>query len=493
MDMQELHAWAMRNPQQAIAMARKARVLRATIARDDVNVFMEHVMHEEGKESKAWVQSKIHRRFQKLATDHDRLILWAHMEAGKTQQISVGRTLWELGRNPDLRVAIFASAQESSRKIAKQIARYIESSHALHEVFPDLVPGLQWSADSLTIKRKGISKDPSIQCAPIYSGRVMGSRLDRAILDDVLTYENAFSEANSTKLWDWYNKTVPGRMVEGGKIYVIGNAYGPDDFLHTLAKNSAWYWEKFPLFDENGVCTWPEAWGPEKIALRKLELSPEEWARQMQCVARDDASSRFRRVWLDQCKARGEGKLMAVAINDLPSGYSTHTGVDLGSRQHKKSDQTVLFTYALCPNGDKEILEVQAGRWDGAEIVQRIIDVHRRFHSIVYVEDVHAQRFIVDFTKAMSGVSVVPFTTDSRKNHPEFGIEHIAVEMSNSKWVIPNEGTKCHPEVEALLQEMLYYDPKAHTGDRLMAMWIGNEGARRQKPKIRQGMFTRKL
>ena len=93
----------------------------------------------------------------------------------------------------------------------------------------------------------------------------------------------------------------------------------------------------------------------------------------------------------------------------------------------------------------------------------------------------------------MSGVSVVPFTTDNRKNHPEFGIEHIAVEMSNAKWVIPNESGVCHPEIEALMQEMLYYDPKAHTGDRLMAMWIGNEGARRQKPKIQQGRFERKL
>jgi len=64
---------------------------------------------------------------------------------------------------------------------------------------------------------------------------------------------------------------------------------------------------------------------------------------------------------------------------------------------------------------------------------------------------------------------VRPFTTGRNKVHPEFGIESLAAEMAAGKWIIPNRDGKMHSEVEALINEMLYYDPKAHTGDRLMS------------------------
>lgn len=491
---QQIQVWATAHPEQAIALARKTRVLRATLARTDVNVFMEYVMRDErsvaGRQHIR--QSTIHRRFQAFANDYDRLLLWSHMEAGKTQQISIGRTLWELGKNPNLRFGIFSSTENQSRKIARTIAEYIDTSDELHEVFPHLRRGALWNDSALVVQRTSIAKDPSVQCSPL-TGKVLGSRLDRAILDDVLTFESAFSAAKRTHLWDWYQKNIPGRITEGGKVLVVGNAFAPDDFMHTLAKNTSWHSEKFPLVGPDGKSTWPEVWSEARIAARRAELTPEEFNRQMLCVARDDASSRFQRLWVDACMERGEGRKPAVALQNIPPGYSVHTGVDLGSRQHKKSDQTVLLTFVQHPDGSMEIIEVQSGRWAGPEIVQRVIDVHHRFRSIVYVENVHAQQFIVDFTKHTSSVPVVPFATDSRKNHPEFGIETIAVQMANRKWIIPNENGKCHPEIEALVQEILYYDPNAHTGDRLMAMWIAMEGARRQKPKLQYGRFDRKL
>ncbi len=37
---------------------------------------------------------------------------------------------------------------------------------------------------------------------------------------------------------------------------------------------------------------------------------------------------------------------------------------------------------------------------------------------------------------------------------------------------------RLHPEVDAWVNEMLYYDPRSHTGDRLMASWFAREAAR---------------
>jgi hypothetical protein len=37
------------------------------------------------------------------------------------------------------------------------------------------------------------------------------------------------------------------------------------------------------------------------------------------------------------------------------------------------------------------------------------------------------------------------------------------------------------------VKEVLYYDPKEHTGDRLMASWFAREGARRFADGVRGG------
>ena len=62
---------------------------------------------------------------------------------------------------------------------------------------------------------------------------------------------------------------------------------------------------------------------------------------------------------------------------------------------------------------------------------------------------------------------------------PAFGIESLAAEMANGKWIIPSlDGLPLTPEVSALIDEMLFYSPDKHTGDHLMAAWFAREGAR---------------
>jgi hypothetical protein len=101
-------------------------------------------------------------------------------------------------------------------------------------------------------------------------------------------------------------------------------------------------------------------------------------------------------------------------------------------------------------------------------------------HSYTVEEFVvhNAQDFLLQFLRAGTSVPVRPFTTGRNKVHPEFGVESLAAEMAAGKWVIPNRDGRMHAEVDALVNEMLYYDPRSHTGDRLMAMWFSREAAR---------------
>jgi hypothetical protein len=169
---------------------------------------------------------------------------------------------------------------------------------------------------------------------------------------------------------------------------------------------------------------------------------------------------------------------------ELPVGFKTYTGVDLGTGR-KGSDLTVLFTILIYPNGDRQVLECKSGNWGGPEIVRRIIDTHQRYKSIVIVESNAAQKFILDFTKEASAVPVKPYNTGAKVfSDPTFGMEGMAIEMFNQKWIIPNRGGILDPELDAWRTEMLYYDPKAHAGDRLMASWFAREGAGKLSPMV---------
>jgi hypothetical protein len=451
--------------------------MRAVVARVNVNEFCEYVLRDEVT-GKPVVQAPHHELLQKLANEHDRLVVWAFVESGKTFQLSIGRVLWELGRNPNLRVCVVSNAIDQARKIVSTIASYIDTSAELREVFPHLRRGLRWTSTSFTVERHQAIKEPSVQVVPWTTSRVLGSRFDRVILDDVLTWDTAFNAKERERLWNWYNANITGRLTEHARVIAIGNAFHPQDFLHQLSRNPRWKSVRIPITGEDGKSIWPERWPDWRIEQRRNEISESEFARQLMCVSRDEQSARFQRKWIDIALSLGDGKRPCYALQQVPPGYRTYTGVDLGTREKSNSALTVFFTIAVAPDGTREVLWVESGRWHGPDIVSRVIDHHRRYHSVIIIESVSAQQFILDFAKKMSAVPVRPFNTGKNKLHPEFGIEGLATEIANGKWVIPNEGGKMHPEIAAWVNEMLAYDPSLHTGDRLMACYFSREGAR---------------
>lgn len=447
-----------------------------------------------GRTDKRIKQARHHVRFQELAEQYRRLLLWSHTGSGKTSQLSIGLPLYRLGRDPSLRIGIFGGQDAQVKKISRSISDYITYSHDLHDVFPDLVPGPVWAGDKMIVKRPGISKDYSIQVSGI-TAKLHGSRLDLAILDDVLNFQTAYSDAERTRLWEWFNKTIIGRMdPDHGQILIAGNAFHPMDFMHRLERmKNAWHAERFPIVDQHGNSMWPEYWSQEAIAQRQREMSPEEWAREMLCLARDDASSRFKTEYIQQALNRGNGLPLIAGFKDGPPiNYRAYTGVDLATkrrgRRHDKTDLTVLFTILLGPDESRRVLEIQSGRWGAPEIVDRIINTSHRFKSHVVIESVGAQLFIDDIVKKLSAVPTTTYDTNKRTHSdPIYGIEAMAVEMRNGKWIIPNDNNNCHPEVTAWCQEMLNYGLHTHPGDRLMASFFAREGAMQTKPKIEWG------
>ena len=499
-----------------VAIAESARKARISLARTDVNTFIELVLRDE-ETGRSVQQADCHVEWHDACDRHDRVLLYSHIESGKTQQISIGRTLFELGKNPNLRIALVSATEKLGQKNLGLISSYIERSDPLHAVFPNLVPGEPWTATSITVKSNIPKRDPSVQIIGVH-GSILGSRLDLIILDDILTYENTLTPHRRQDMWDWYHSTLAGRLTHNGRVIVIGTAWHPDDMLHRWAELPRWYCMRYPVEDKVGTPMWVDRWPKDRIDLKRDELGPLEFARQMLCQARDDAEARFQRAWIDQCLEAGDKCQPATSALDFfrkhpklapPSWFTEDspeladamdvlnrmevgiagqflTGVDLAVQQTSAADETVIFTIYLHPDGARQPVEIKAGKWTGPEIVRNILSTIKRFGSMALVENNAAQHFILQFAMEMGGVvPILPFTTGKNKANPVYGVESLAAELANGHWRIPSlGGVAICPQMQQWIKEMLFYDPNGHTGDRLMAAWFCRELARRVSAKV---------
>lgn len=449
------------------------------LARANPSMFNRLVLKDE-QTGKRVHQAPVHDEWQKLLSENDRVVMWSFVEGGKTAQISVGRTLFELGQDPNQRVLIVSKTQRGAAKIMRAVAQYIQRDPDLREVFPKLRPHpdkqLPWNSQAIVVDREIISKDPTVQCCGLF-GDVLGSRLDRVVFDDILDFDNTRSAHARRETIDWIRQTVWGRLTEGAHVTFVGNAWHPKDAMHAFAAEPRFQGFRFPVVDSAGKYAWPERWTPERIELARLDMST-DFARQMLCMPRDDSASRFKQEWIDKALAAGEGYRLVSRVDVLPPGYAVYTGVDLAVQQGAHNDLTVLFTVLLHPDGKRQVLGIESGRFTGPEIVDRLEDASDRYGSICIVENNAAQDFILQFARSQSRATVVPFTTGRQKAHPEFGVEGLATEMASGKWIIPNRKKRVSAEVDAWMSEMLYFAPNEHTGDRLMASWFAREGCR---------------
>jgi hypothetical protein len=457
--------------------AQQAREVRIRAARESSACMAGYVLRDNKKGIPISLTS-FQKHWHNLCNIKDRLILWSAVGCGKSENISIARVLWEIGRNPNIRIAIISATGSGSRRLMTSIAKYIELSDEYHDVFPDIRPGSTWNSDQLTVERQSYSKDPTVQAFGVHHGSVLGARIDLFILDDILCEENTWSPYMRIRTWDWIQSTVVGRLDADSRIIAIGNVWTKDDSLHMFAA-MGWHSERFSLINDDGSALWPEKFPLDVLEkIKARDLIPAEFARQFLCIPRSNGDSICKEEWIKRAIDRGDQRMLAEYFQYLPTGYKTYTGVDLAVQRGDGHDWTVLLTIAIWPDGSREIVALERGKWRGPDIVNRIKDAHERFHSICIVENNAAQDFICQFVSSSSAVPVIPFCTGAQKANPEFGVESLFAEMANSKWIFPSSNGRVLSSLEPLVKELSEYSGAKHTGDTVMAMWFAREGAR---------------
>lgn len=512
--------------QEVFDEASKMREATFALARTQFDEFAEVVMRDE--QTGAFLeQAWLHEMWTQARRMHKRALFISHVEAGKSAQFSVGLPIHEIGQNLQARIRVGSRTHKQAMDNIRLGAGYIERSPEYREVFPNVIPGRKWSEAGYHVERPTQMRHASLAAIGML-GAVSGERIDGFIGDDLLDSSNTRTKIRRDESEDWFFSEIYSRLDANAFCYFVGNAWDPDDLYHRLEKRG-WVTYRFPVMvtpallkqwptiarppDQGGFGlklgdpTWPSRWPKSRIKDQRDILPPVEFDRSLMCLSRSDADSRFKRAWIKTALAKGDdfpcchtredfllwddedayndglddderddGNAVRMALDPAKNegAFRFYSGVDLSTGEG--DDNSSIATIAIdAVTGKRFILDLVAGKWQIDEIIRRIKDVHKRYGSLFMIENNSTQQWLVQALKTGTSIPLVPFTTGRQKADPRTGVEVLAAEMHNERWIIPSkDGEGATEDLQELCADMLQYSPhpRIHTGDRLMSLWF---------------------
>lgn len=466
-------------------------------ARLDSGKFVEYALRNEADGSRL-CNAYFHNEWHALMREHRQVVLVAPVEHAKSQSISVGKVLHLLGENSNRRIALISSSAALAKKPLKQIRSEIERNERVQEVFPGLRRSSRledpWTSEQLTVERTVIAKDPSLQAVGAF-GAIVGSRLDVIILDDVLSFENTRTEEQRKKLIEWFDTIVFQRATDGALIFIIGTPWHPEDLLHVLASRPGFHSAVYSAVEnpDDPPKRWRPMWGAQWPLRRLLDrynnMPLEHFMRKFLCRVRLDALSRFQKSWLDRMCQLGRGKTFELARPPrmrrggppLPCFVGVDLAVGKKTSHQAKNAKTVIATIAIMPNTRRLFANISSGMWQAPEILSRLKETSITYNEPeILVESNAAQEYLIQIGEGSIPNLHGRDTQAQNKYNEQWGVEALAVELKRQMWVMPSgiSGKDVPEDGQILISQMLNYDPKMHTGDHLMAMWLARECAR---------------
>lgn len=508
-------------------LAIRAVVAMGKRARTDLATFFDLVMREEF--SKEPLRTAPHQRVMfSFVNAHRRCVFRQPIGTSKTYSMTA-LGLHLLGQDVTSRNMIASATQDMAKKPLSMISDYItqpDLNVRLGLVFPELRrsvrPSDPWTSDRLTVARPAGIRDPSLVAVGLDT-KFQGARLSFVLADDVVNEENSRTkEAREELKGRFMNRYVSrlDRHVGSNSLCVVTNTpWDREDLTYYLEKEAGWATCVMDIYgdlrftnakaewlyraqdeglirpsrlkkdvwrltahdpdSDEMVPLWPGRFSSEMIAEARREFPPHEFARMFLCEPFEAGAQRCQLDWVEKCKMLGIGLTLE---HNYRGSYPTFMGIDLGIGQGGKNDMTVFFVFEVQPDGRRRILWIESGRWTGPVIVAKLIDIYDRYRVVAAVETVQAQEYLRQFAiEERKDLILQPHATNRVNKHAvDFGVESIFTEVQHGAWIIPCDvHGVCEPEVQKWIDNMLFYQPTKHTGDHLMACWIGREMARR--------------
>lgn len=185
----------------------------------------------------------------------DRLIIVAPPRHGKSEVVSRRFPAWFLGRHPEMEIIAASYAQDLANRMSRDVQKICRSD-AYKALFGDIF-GDRVAYEEFELRGGGTYKAAGV------SGPITGRGGNLLVVDDPFkNREEAESETNRNKVWDWWQDDFTSRLEWPGAIVLMHTRWHHDDLVGRILNDpeEAALWTVIHL---DAIYDWPEGEGPE--------------------------------------------------------------------------------------------------------------------------------------------------------------------------------------------------------------------------------------
>ena len=381
----------------------------------------------------------VHRELHRVLSQHRHALVELPRDHGKSTQVC-GRVLWELGRNPSLRVKIICATDAIAAERSRFLRDAIDNNPAVRAVFPGLVSNSPWAAKAFTVLRPADLIGPSVAALGVGSGST-GTRADLLVCDDAVDVRAIHSRVERDRVADYFSNNLMNLLEPDGRCWVLFTPWHLDDMNARLKRN-----EMYALFRRAVGPTlepvWLGKWPPPRLETRKEEIGSASFARGYRLVPVSEEETPIRPEWVKFWTDEAPREEVILSVDPAVSG-------------EPRADRSALVVLGRGP--EIRVLAASARRASAPELVALIDALDRQWNPhVILFESNAAFAGLRDLLarQARYGPKLKGVTQTANK---AARVAAFSVAVENGGFRLKGDGTDPDPTQRELFEEMISF------------------------------------
>lgn len=271
--------------------------------------------------------------WEQLVQKHDRLLIVASRDHGKTSFFSKLFVLYELITKPGIEILIISYAENQVIKIITGIKDFVESKEGLNTLKPRSEEN--WSRTALKLSNGSRLESGT------FGSAMRGGHFDLVIVDDPVRDERG---PEPEMQLDYFNRAIVPMVKPSGKMIVVGNFIYIGDLVESLEKNPAYEVGIYPAINERGEALWPQRWPIPALEKRRIEIGEYAFAKEYLLQKISLGTQFFKRSQFQYYDSVPERLFRLLSVDPAISTEGDFTAICVTGTDEK--NKTYLLEYA---------------------------------------------------------------------------------------------------------------------------------------------------
>lgn len=429
-----------------------------------------------------------------------RLLALLPAQHGKTTLLSTKLPIYELCKNPDVRITLIAKNDQDAQSIMRSIIAELEGNKRLIADFGPFRPpqgaAKPWGTEQLSIQKRSLI-DPRATIEAYGSGaNVLGHRGDLWICDDIVTEKNSANEEQRERLKEYFDVAVETGPVGEGRLVVVGTRFHMQDLYGDVeARVDDDGLPIYRTFFRDAVVgdfessIWPEVWSVAALRRIRAGIGSISFDKRYRNRPRDASLITFREEWIQGSVTEGfPGCLDYDRGIGAQAQWRVFTGFDpaVGTSKDAKFCGTAVIGQDPAEDDEKYyIVDLGREQLTMPSQVNHLLNNHMEYAAFCTVTESNGyQRGLHQFVmqtieeRGLPKLKFMPHQTGREKLDPDAGVSSLAPLVENGLLRFPYGTPEGKRKSKLLIEEMISY-PQGKYSDILMALWFAVIAARK--------------